>query len=141
MTYRVFPQNVWLHLGKLLDNVRFSDELIWERLQSYTQYRNNSKDIKDLKINYLIKGLPPFPSLYMLSPLFPSHSVSFLPFSLFPSFLKLVFKIYVFWFYIYECLTACRYMHHMCAWCLWKSEVDISYSGTGVTSHHVGSGN
>ena len=36
------------------------------------------------------------------------------------------------YFYVYECLTACVSLYHVHAWCLWRSEEDISSCGLMV---------
>lgn len=38
-------------------------------------------------------------------------------------------------------LVVCRHIHHMCAWCPWRSEDSIRFPTPGVrvfVSHHVG---
>lgn len=44
----------------------------------------------------------------------------------------LFFEIYLFSFYVYECLPACMYMYHVCAWVPLRSEEGIGFSGTEV---------
>jgi hypothetical protein len=35
-------------------------------------------------------------------------------------------------FYVLSVLPACMYVHHVCAWCLQKSEGDVGFSGVEV---------
>jgi hypothetical protein len=52
------------------------------------------------------------------------------------------FKAFYFLFYVYVCLHTCMYMHHICAWCLWRIEASIRFvdAVTDVVSNHVGVG-
>lgn len=42
------------------------------------------------------------------------------------------------------CMYACTYVHHECAWCLWRSEEDVGTPGAEVADGYhplVGTGN
>lgn len=45
------------------------------------------------------------------------------------SFLLFVSLVFFTYFYVYECLSACMYVSHMCAWYAWRSEEGIRASG------------